>query len=181
MIFFLASLTPKAACCSVSVVVYCWFKVRHDITGSENPSRRRLPDFRSGLSSPCPSRSRLSPALPKCSDIPGERRYPIFRSVYFFKSRFASPPSLRFDDLAYLRAAFGGGGSRRPPPPRSPRRPQGNEFEFSNLNDDAPDMSRAEEGLTICYFDGHPSTQTKWCVHRVFGCIFSPSLFPSSS
>ncbi len=57
--------TPKAACCSVSVVVYCWFKVRHDITGSENPSRRRLPDFRSGLSSPCPSRSRLSPALPK--------------------------------------------------------------------------------------------------------------------
>lgn len=62
--FFLASLslthTPKAACCSVSVVVYCWFKVRHDITGSENPSRRRLPDFRSGLPSPCPCRSRLS-------------------------------------------------------------------------------------------------------------------------
>ncbi len=113
---------------------------------------------------------------------PGRVATAHFRSACFFKSRFASPPSLRFGDIAYLRAAFGGGESRRPPPPRSPRRPQGNEVEFSNLNDDAPDMSRAEEGLTICYYDRHPITQKKWCMHRVFGCIFSyfPRPFSSS-
>jgi len=40
-----------AACCSVCMVVYCWYKVRHEISGFEAaPARRRrmLPDFRAG-------------------------------------------------------------------------------------------------------------------------------------
>jgi hypothetical protein len=39
-----------AACCSVGMVVYCWFKVRHEISGHQAPARRRsmMPDFRAG-------------------------------------------------------------------------------------------------------------------------------------
>ena len=41
--------TRSAACCSVGLLVYCWYKVRHEISGSEAPANRRtIPDFRGG-------------------------------------------------------------------------------------------------------------------------------------
>ena len=48
--FSLATL-GTAACCSVGMVVYCWYKVRHEISGAEAPARRSrmMPDFGSGV------------------------------------------------------------------------------------------------------------------------------------
>ena len=60
-----------AACCSVGMVVYCWYKVRHEISGFEAaPARRRrmLPDFRAG---------RCLPLRPRATHALSHFGYPV--------------------------------------------------------------------------------------------------------
>eukprot|EP00802_Teleaulax_amphioxeia_P017925 Tamp_18095.p1 GENE.Tamp_18095~~Tamp_18095.p1 ORF type:complete len:199 (+),score=35.20 Tamp_18095:46-597(+) len=51
MLPVVAACSGTAACCSVGMVVYCWFKVRHEISGHQAPARRRsmMPDFRAAF------------------------------------------------------------------------------------------------------------------------------------
>ena len=48
-----------AVCCSLGMLLYCWYNVRHEISGSNQaPAPNRIiPDFRSGLSRPSVFRS----------------------------------------------------------------------------------------------------------------------------
>ena len=70
--------TCTAACCSVGMVFYCWYNIRHEISGDDSSSRRSfLPNFGAGLHRP-PLNARVFACL-AAKDVSSQSLLPGYR------------------------------------------------------------------------------------------------------